>query len=194
MSKICNTCKLEKPLSEFGINRKIDSNNFHKGVIPQYKGDCKVCLAKKAKIYRDKHPNLWKKYKNSSGKLKSYPKEDRWLLSAIRDRVTNAKSNNKRQNRPFNIDADYMYNLWKIQQGKCALTGVDMLLQRRSPISLSIDKIIPEKGYIKGNVQWTSWASNRAKGDLDIETFCSMCQRVLEMCRDYRTVITPRNN
>ena len=124
---------------------------------------------------------------NKKGKFSKYSIEDKYLISAIRTRITEAKSNNKRYpNRPFNIDADYMYNIWKLQNGKCYLTGVPLSLDKQQPNSLSIDKIYPELGYTKGNVRWASWAANRAKGDLTFEVFHSMCQRILEKCNDYR--------
>ena len=185
-TKVCNTCKETKPLTEFGINRKSDSNNFHASMIPQYKGDCKVCLAKKAKAYRDAHPDLWKKYSDSKGKIKSYPKEERLLLSAIRDRISQARANSKRNpERDFNIDAEYMYQLWKDQSGLCTLSNRELLIAKNTPNTLSIDKIVPSLGYTKGNVQWVTWSVNRAKGDLDTEELVQLCKDVIEKCRDY---------
>ncbi len=185
-TKICKTCKENKPVSEFGINRKVDSDNFHSGLITLYKPHCKPCLSILAKQYRDANPGLWKKYRLPNGKRKSYPKEDRLLLSAIRTRMHSAKQNAKRNpERAFTIDADYLYQLWKQQKGLCAISKEPMLIVKTSPVSLSIDKIIPENGYVKGNVQWVVWAINRAKGDLDMHTFIYMCKRVTETCRDY---------
>ncbi len=188
-TKQCNTCNKFKPLNEFGINRKKDnSSNFHSGIVNIYAGDCKVCLAIKQKIWRDAHPNYWKKVNNKvhTGKITKYPKEDRYLLSAIRDRISNARQNSKRNpERDFNIDAEYMYQMWKNQNGLCALSNQILLLKKNTPYTLSIDKIYPNKGYIKGNVQWVIWAANRAKGDLTIQELLLLCNNIIEKCRDY---------
>lgn len=188
-TKICRICGIEKDLSLFPYNKPTGTS--FKNRSGYYKPYCKECTAKKAKEYRDSRPGLWKKYKedvkNKKGKFSKYSIEDKYLISAIRTRIIEAKSNNKRYpNRPFNIDADYMYNIWKLQNGKCYLTGVPLSLDKQQPNSLSIDKIYPELGYTKGNVRWASWAANRAKGDLTFEVFHSMCQRILEKCNDYR--------
>lgn len=183
-TKICNTCNQTKDLSEFG--RQNAKNNFHKGLIPVYKGDCKKCLAKKAKAYRDSKPDLWKKYKDKSkSKNAFFPDEHKLLVSAIRTRIHSAKQNNKRySDREFALTDEYMYTLWKSQQGKCALSGVDLVIEKSHPDSLSIDKIIPEKGYTEGNVQWVTISVNRAKSDLTQEQLITMCQNILKTCND----------
>lgn len=38
-----------------------------------------------------------------------------------------------------------------------------------SPFSPSIDRIDPEKGYVKGNVRVISWRANKLKADASIE-------------------------
>ncbi len=184
-TKICNTCKKKKDVSLFGINRKANSNNFHAGAIDQYKGDCKLCLAEKSKAYRAEHPDLWKKYKENQGKITKYPKENRLLLSAIRMRITDAKVRDKKKGRVALINVDSMYQLFVKQNGNCALTGVPLAIAKNTPLTLSIDKIKPELGYLNDNVQWVCWAVNRAKGDLTTIDFIDMCKRVTEKCRDY---------
>ena len=74
----------------------------------------------------------------------------------------------------------YMYELWKKQQGRCALTGFPISIQGDTNLRLSIDKIIPELGYTKGNVQWTIFAANRAKGDMCMDDLISLCKMIIE--------------
>lgn len=191
---ICTVCLQEKPQELFAIALKAGSVNYRNTVELtegiKYHTFCKECNAKKQKTYRDAHPGLWKKYAKTvtTGKIKKIPEEDRALISAIRSKVAEARTNNKRYpDRKFTIDADYMYQLWKDQKGLCYLTGVPMIIKKLEPNNLSIDKIKPESGYIKGNVKWACWAANRAKGDMSIELLVRMCKRILEKCRDYRT-------
>ena len=180
MKKVCVDCKKEKPIEEFGLSRASGKNNFHASDIPQYKNKCKPCLAEYARQWRKKNPGYI-----SSGKVKAYPKEERLLLSAISNRITGARQNNKRNNYPFNIDKEYMYSLYQQQKGQCAISGITLQIGKNSPLGLSIDKISPKKGYTKGNVQWLLWAVNRAKGDLDTEEFLDLCRLISRRCNDY---------
>jgi hypothetical protein len=110
------------------------------------------------------------------------PEEDRLLMSAIRARVQNAKGNSKRLKHPIpvSVTAEYLYELFKQQEGKCALSGVDLKIEVGAVTCLSLDKIHPELGYIEGNVQWVAWAVNRAKGDMETDVFLDMCKKVYE--------------
>ena len=188
-TKQCNRCKKMKPLSEFGTSgKRKKSVNFHNNEITKYKGDCHECLAAIQKEWRNRNPNYWKKTKSPgySGKISKYSIEERPILSAIRNRISLAKRNSKRNpEREFNIDADYMYEVWKKQEGMCALTGCKLLIKKGSQLALSMDKIIPKLGYVRGNMQWTCWAANRAKGDMSMNDFVGMCKSVLRTCRDY---------
>lgn len=184
-NKICNTCNIEKPVEKFGINRVANSTNYHAGNLTSYKGDCKPCLSKKAKAYRDANPDLWKKYKLNNGKQKDFIGADKLLISAIRDRVHQAKQRDKKKGNITTLNIHQMHQLYISQQGKCALTGVNLKVEKHSPLCISIDKIEPSKAYTPTNVQWVCWAANRAKGDLTMLNFTEMCKRVTEKCNDY---------
>lgn len=179
MTKTCNACNKEKPLEEFGLQTSRDKGtNFHKN--PTYKAQCKACIAEYARNWRKNNTN----YKGS-GKITKYPEEDRLLLSAISSRLTDAKTRTKKYNKPeCDVDRDYLYSLFKKQNGRCAYSGVELSLQKSSPLVLSLDQIDPTKGYIKDNVQWLAWAVNRAKGDMDEQTFLDMCRVITEKCND----------
>ena len=183
MSKVCNDCKESKPLSEF---RMVSSSKSLRKADQEVKETphtyCRSCLAKRSKIFR-------KKYKKETGnadyrgtgKINSREGFDRKLMSAIRKKISWSKRNHKRhKDTEFDIDDEYMFNLFKEQQGKCALTGFPMSLDGNTNIRLSIDKIVPSLGYTKENVQWTIFAANRAKGNLSHEDFLKLCKMVLE--------------
>lgn len=185
-AKQCKMCNEMKLLSEFGGNNKF-GQNFRATELSVYKASCKPCLAKQAKLYRDGKPGLWKKYKNNpNSKNAFFPKEDALLVSAIRCRMANAKRNIKRHpERDFSITDQYMYTLWKEQNGVCKLSGREMTVKRNVHSSLSIDKIIPAHGYIKGNVQWVTTIANRAKSDMTMAELIQLCKDIQETCRDY---------
>jgi hypothetical protein len=118
-----------------------------------------------------------------SGKVTRIPPDDRLLMSAIRRRLNEARVRCKKLRRPlpaFDLTADYLYQLFKQQGGRCALSGVTLSLTANHPHCLSLDKIDANRMYSEGNVQWLSWYINRAKGEMSVAVFYSMCETVLE--------------
>jgi hypothetical protein len=84
----------------------------------------------------------------------------------------------------FDLDGEYLYELL-VQQGMCcALSGIPMTLDKGTHHVLSLDQITAGGGYVRGNVQWLSWAVNRAKGDLSLQEFVGMC-KAIGRCNDY---------
>jgi hypothetical protein len=191
---LCRSCDQEKPIEEFTkSNLKHSwsaSNNFKHSSIQQYHSYCKKCNAIKAKAFRAKYKadGGGSDYRGS-GKLKKVPVEDRKLMSLIRGRITEAKGRTKKFNQvDLNIDEDYMYKMMNDQNRKCAVTGCEFVIEKQHPLCPSLDKIEPDKGYTKGNVQWLSWAANRAKGDLSSADFIEMCKRIVEVSERATTI------
>lgn len=181
-TKYCNSCSTEKPIEEFTKSKR----QFKYTASEAYHAYCKVCNATRAREWRKKHPNY-----RGTGKLKSYPKEDQLLMSAIRQRLVDARSRCKKLNKPApTIDADYLYQLFLQQNRKCAITGAELAVETNHSLCLSLDQIDPLKGYTKGNVQWLAWCVNRAKGDLTISDFYDMCEVVLEHRKVQRLSLT----
>ena len=77
-----------------------------------------------------------------------------------------AKSRAKKNNLPFNIELDDI-----VIPERCPLLGIkiESTEVRNSPNNPSLDKIIPEKGYIKGNVWVISNRANTLKNDATIK-------------------------
>lgn len=189
-TKTCNKCNKILDLSKFPLAFKAENSTAYSAQnTPTYKNTCKPCLAIEAKKYRDSRPGLWKNYvgKNKGkGKITRYPLEDRALISAISNKITNAKQRIRRNpDLIVELDKHELYLLFKKQEGKCALTGTGLSLKKHTPLNLSIDKIDPSKGYVMTNVQWVCWAVNRAKGDLSMNDFIGMCKAVTRTCNDY---------
>lgn len=69
--------------------------------------------------------------------------------------------------RDFDLDLDYVVSLYESQQGKCAITGVKMTHTFNDMNAMSIDRIDPEQGHIKGNIhlicQWANFAKRHHK-------------------------------
>lgn len=54
-------------------------------------------------------------------------------------------------------------------QPSCACCGVELLIEQghgRQPNSPSIDRVVPDRGYVIGNVAVICWRCNKIKSDL----------------------------
>lgn len=70
---------------------------------------------------------------------------------------------------PCNLDLLYIKELWEKQKGKCAITGVNLILKSKENknYQASLDRIDSSKGYIRGNVRFVSVSINWLKNNLD---------------------------
>lgn len=88
----------------------------------------------------------------------------------------------------FNISIEYLWELFRGQEEKCALTGISLIIPRshysskKNPPGVamaSVDRIDSSKGYIVGNIQWVCAKINHMKWDLSQEEFIEMCYKVV---------------
>lgn len=68
----------------------------------------------------------------------------------------------------IDISIQYLSDLWIMQNGKCALTGISMSNLKGTPFSASIDRINHVNGYTKNNIQLVSISANLAKNKHNI--------------------------
>lgn len=79
---------------------------------------------------------------------------------------------------PFSITPEHLIKLWIENDGRCCLTGIPFEIEepylgkgRVNPNMVSVDRIIPELGYIEGNVRLINYHMNCALLDYGIEGF-----------------------
>lgn len=174
---LCRTCNTDQPVDQFPLQR---SGGYRGTDATSRRKDCKGCTAAVARLRRQQYPAYV-----GSGKVTQYPPEQRWLVSAIRCRVGDAKARARKAQMPFDLDVDSLYTLYQSQGGRCAISGLKLSVAKGTPHVLSLDQIVAGAGYTTGNVQWVSWAVNRAKGDLSASEFMEMCQAIIGRCNDY---------
>jgi hypothetical protein len=86
----------------------------------------------------------------------------------------------------YDIDPEFLSELWKKQNGKCAYTGITMILPEskkrfckyRSIEKASLDRIDTTKGYLKGNVEFVCQGINFAKHDYSKQEVMSFIQKI----------------
>ena len=90
--------------------------------------------------------------------------------------LTRAKSRAKQKNIPFNLTLEDI----EVPE-TCPLLGIPIEIQPKKgyhPNSPSLDKIIPEKGYIKGNVWVISNRANTLKNDATLQELKTLVENL----------------
>lgn len=85
----------------------------------------------------------------------------------------------------FRITIEYIWELYQRQGGKCALSGIELSLNKADKTA-SLDRIDSSKGYLVGNVQWVHKSINIMKHDLDENYFISLCSAI----HNHKTITT----
>lgn len=86
--------------------------------------------------------------------------------------ISKAKENKK----DFQLNYEYLNELYHKQNGYCALTGLKISMED----SASLDRIDSEKPYIFNNVQWVHKDVNRMKNKYNLDYFLKLCKSVAE--------------
>lgn len=86
---------------------------------------------------------------------------------------------------PFLVDAEYLQELYELQNRRCALTGARLNMgdgnSRMSSMTASVDRIDSSGIYEPGNVQWVHKMVNTMKWDLNQQDFINICHAVAAM-------------
>lgn len=192
--KECSACHEIKPLSDFSPNPTTAD-----GLRP----NCKKCGVIEATANRDKIRAMWKTglltrpaeklcptcketkpnteftfTDNNAMGLGAYCKAcNRIKFQKLREKnfesmlLTTVKTRAKQQGLPFNLTIHDI----SIPE-RCPVLGIELRKNNRSfaDSSPSLDKIIPSKGYIKGNVVIISNRANCIKRDATVDELCKL--------------------
>ena len=98
------------------------------------------------------------------------------------------KSGASKRNLSFDLSAEFLWNLFESQKGKCALTGIDIILVNKiknnnvdwGVITASLDRKDSNKGYIEDNVQWVHKEVNRLKNNYSLEELLHWSKLLLD--------------
>jgi hypothetical protein len=85
------------------------------------------------------------------------------------------------RNIDWNITIDDGVELFQKQNGKCALTGLELTCSGDfSDITASLDRINNNIGYTIGNIQFVHKDINMMRGTLSMERFIELCKSVAD--------------
>lgn len=195
MKVICHKCEKEFETTKYRVDK--NKNNFcsRKCQLDFQKREtvttlCAVCptpiIIKRSQFNKTKG-NLCCSRKCRGVYLKTHYKGDNNpnshkhspLEVIFCKRVDAIKSKCTKDNLPFDLDIESMCRLYERQNGECYYTGYPMRLvtedfaeKKQAAIDvMSVDRIIPEKGYIKGNIRLCCNGINKFRGNANTDEF-----------------------
>ena len=92
--------------------------------------------------------------------------------------VSSIEKRAKKKGLDFDIDREFLLDLFGKQNKKCALTGMTLQFTSRARVhdaTASLDRIDSSRGYTKDNVQWLHKTVNFMKQKLTNEEFVDWC-------------------
>ena len=97
---------------------------------------------------------------------------DRYLDNPIPQMLSNSRIRAQKKSIPHTIDASYLEKIWP-KDNKCPVLGNKFEMGYKNGksknLSPSLDRIIPKKGYVYGNLVIVSDIVNRLKSDAKLE-------------------------
>jgi hypothetical protein len=162
--KQCTRCNEWKPIEEFEKHKKSNQGRS---------GRCKDCATKRT--------TQW-----VGGTIENYL--TRLVKSNRSNRKFRTEKRNKRGKRPADfwtescIAFEFLMELWKEQNGRCAITGIEMTHlagEGRTQTNVSIDRIDSSIGYVEGNIQLVCKIVNVMKSELSLADLKLWCKRIL---------------
>ncbi len=174
--KICKKCGLEKELEDFPKHSKCKDGRTHV---------CKECEYKKARnryslTGKDNMKRYYQKIKKDNDKYFSHLKKvnnyrdnnrEKCLLLYCKNRV-------KTFNLPFNLELEDI-----IIPEYCPILEVKFNLNKpkrgRNMYGPSVDRIIPELGYVKGNIRIISLKANMMKSNASKEELLIFSKNII---------------
>jgi len=162
--KKCFKCKNIKVIEEFSKNRS---------TFDGYQKVCKECFSN--------YDSVKMGYKRKSERRKFD------LKSYFQNKTSYLKNKCILKNLDFDLDNNFLYNLYLKQKGKCHYLNVDIISNtyKCEFNSISVDRLDPTKGYVKENVVLSSFSINSFKGSMSENEFKTFLKSILPNLIEY---------
>lgn len=123
------------------------------------------------------------------------PEGHRRLMQKLSCCLQQARRTAEKKGLPIDIDMAYLLDLHHSQNGLCKLSGIVLETtrfegHRTNPRVISVDRIYPSLGYVRGNVRLIIWGLNCALGEWGEEYFAELA-RVYLLHRERQSLATP---
>lgn len=174
----------ERGLKDFFTN--VPCKHGHMEVRSVANGTCRQCARDVANKARSKNPELNRQqcrewYARNKERAKQWKID--WIANnrsqyderrkryrsktkvRAKELLAMAKFASKKKNVPFDLDYEWIFE--RLDRGTCEMTQIKFDLEpfpegRQNPYTASLDRIVPERGYVKSNVRMILWALNAA--------------------------------
>lgn len=99
---------------------------------------------------------------------------------------SNAKKRSEKRNVPFDLDIEYIKDIFRAQSGKCYYSGIELNIVRDDLSSfhdhykMTLDCLDSKSGYIKGNVVWCAYCINSFKLNMSKKEMINICKLILD--------------
>ena len=155
--------------------------------IKEEKFECRKChkLLNLDKFSKCKNNNIGHKYScKVCNREREYERKSGNPIAFFTDVIRTQKQQlEKRGISEYELECNFLADLFVQQNGKCALSGVDMTLisgKGKIATNASVDRIDGSKGYTKNNVQLVCLMANMCKGTGSNEDFNSFIKNAYE--------------
>ena len=158
-TKQCSRCKKIKNVSEFSFRKDTG----------KYRSECKECRRKEYrenKNVREQVLNRAKEYYQNKKEEVLIKRKEFYRENVKKKMLYSAKIRAKKKNIPFNLTEEDIF-----VPEFCPILGIPLKVSDQIPTSNSpsLDRIIPEKGYVKDNIVVISYKANTIKNDSTID-------------------------
>lgn len=183
LGKFCTHCKEFVNLDDYYKNNKGSYRNIcikctkkrrdlKKHIYYESEKQRKKTNPKKSSLNKLRYQKLKdnpEKYKENLKRIKNYKRENWWI-----DIISRLKNRAKQYNIPFNLKKEDL-----IIPEICPILEIPISLYNENKMNcVSWDRIIPELGYVKGNVKAISVRANLMKNDASIKEIFTFIKNI----------------
>ena len=163
--KRCFKCKEFKQVDDFSKNRS---------TFDGYQKVCKDCFSS----YEVVKNGIIKKHNLLKTDLKVY----------LRNATSGIERKCKVKNLNFDLDKEYLFNLYQKQNGKCYYTGLEIKhnIGCFQYDSITVERLDPDKGYTKNNIVLSCFAINSFKGMMNEIEYKELLEKIIPKLIEYK--------
>ena len=212
--RTCYCCNCEKELSEFvkdnrnktghgylckDCKKKHDKEYYEKSKLDPEKWNHRLELSRNEKArHHDRELNYNRDYNKRPEVIE---RKSNWarahnnksLRTILNVKLSAARKRARDKKLPFNLDIEYLQSIY-IETCPILEIPLNWAGGPRTDNTPALDKIIPELGYVKGNVRFISTKANSMKTDATIEQLLTFAKNIEKYLQEKDIVRTIENN